>query len=62
MDITEPSHVLAAMGVPLAGARAALRLTVGPDNTEDEVDYLPSVLPEVVAQSRAPSRGGASPK
>ena len=57
----EPSHVLAAMGVPLSRAVAALRLTVGPDNTDDEVDYLLSALPEVVAQSRASSRG-ASPK
>jgi len=57
----EPSHVLAAMGMPLSRAVAALRLTVGPDNTDDEVDYLLSVLPEVVAQSRA-SSGGASPK
>jgi cysteine sulfinate desulfinase/cysteine desulfurase-like protein len=40
---------------------AALRLTVGPDNTDDEVDYLLSVLPEVVAESRASSRS-ASPK
>jgi len=58
----EPSHVLAAMGVPLARAVAALRLTVGPDNTDDEVDYLLSLLPQVVAESRARSRGGASPK
>ncbi len=58
----EPSHVLAAMGLPLSGAVAALRLTVGPDNTDEEVDYLLSVLPEVVAQSRAKSHGGASPK
>ncbi len=51
------------MGVPLSGAVAALRLTtVGPDNTDEEVDYLLSVLPEIVAQSRARSRGGASPK
>jgi len=58
----EPSHVLVAMGVPLARAVAALRLTVGPDNTDDEVDYLLSLLPQVVAESRAKSRGGASPK
>jgi len=57
----EPSHVLAAMGVPLARAVAALRLTVGPDNTDDEVDHLLSALPEVVAESRASSRG-TSPK
>ena len=58
----EPSHVLVAMGVPLSRAVAALRLTVGPDNTDDDVDHLLSVLPEVVAQSRAGSRGAASPK
>ncbi len=58
----EPSHVLVAMGMPMTRAVAALRLTVGPDNTDDDVDHLLSVLPEVVAQSRARSRGGASPK
>ena len=58
----EPSHVLAAMGVPLARAVAALRLTVGPENTDDEVDHLLSVLPEVVAESRASNRSGSSPK
>jgi cysteine desulfurase len=58
----EPSHVLVAMGVPLTRAVAALRLTVGPDNSDEEVDYLLSVLPGVVAQSRAQSRGASSPK
>ncbi len=57
----EPSHVLVAMGVPLARAVAALRLTVGPDNRDEEVDYVLSVLPEVVAESRAKSRD-TSPK
>jgi cysteine desulfurase len=58
----EPSHVLVAMGMPLSRAVAALRLTVGPDNTDEDVDHLLSVLPGVVAESRAKSRGGASPK
>jgi cysteine desulfurase len=58
----EPSHVLVAMGMPLTRAVAALRLTVGPDNTDEEVDYLLSELSRVVAQSRAQSRGAASPK
>ena len=48
----EPSHVLVAMGVPLSKAVAALRLTVGPENTEAQLDYVLSVLPEVVATSR----------
>ncbi len=51
-----------AMGMPLSVAVAALRFTVGPDNTDKEVDYLLSVLPEIVAHSRAQSRVGASPK
>ena len=51
----EPSHVLVAMGVPLSRAIAALRLTVGPDNTDDEIDRVLAVLPEVVARSRAAS-------
>ncbi len=59
----EPSHVLVAMGVPLARAVAALRLTVGPDNTDEDIDYLLSVLPSVVAQSRARNQeGGGAPK
>lgn len=57
----EPSHVLMAMGLPLRQAAAALRFTVGPENTEEEIDYLLAVLPEIVAQSRAAS-SSASPK
>lgn len=57
----DPSHVLTAMGLPLTEAVAALRLTVGPDNTDEDVDRLLSVLPDVVAEARA--RGpAASPK
>ncbi len=58
----EPSHVLVAMGLPLSKAVAALRITVGPENTDEEIDCLLSVLPEVVAQSRTRSRGAVSPK
>lgn len=58
----EPSHVLVAMGLPLSQAVAALRLTVGPDNTDEDVDYLLSVLPEVVSRSRASGGGTGSPK
>ncbi|MBI2913294.1 MAG: cysteine desulfurase [Chloroflexi bacterium] len=48
----EPSHVLVAMGLPLSKAVAALRLTVGPENTDQEIDHVLSVLPQVVASSR----------
>ena len=49
----EPSHVLVAMGLPLMKAAGALRLTVGPENTEAEVDRMLEVLPDVVVDSRA---------
>ena len=49
----EPSHVLVAMGVPPELARGSLRLTLGRDNTEDDVDRLLEVLPGVVERMRA---------
>jgi cysteine desulfurase len=58
----EPSHVLTAMGMPLNRAAGVLRLTCGPENTEDEIDYVLSVLPDVVAESRANARHGLSSK
>ncbi|MEO8458171.1 MAG: cysteine desulfurase family protein [Chloroflexota bacterium] len=55
----EPSHVLNAIGMPLRRAFGALRLTVGPENTTDEIDQLLAVLPDIVAASRAePKRVG----
>ncbi|MEO7665783.1 MAG: cysteine desulfurase family protein [Dehalococcoidia bacterium] len=52
----EPSHVLAAIGVPLRRAFGALRLTVGPENTDEEINRVLAVLPEIVAKSRANPR------
>jgi cysteine desulfurase len=49
----EPSHVLAATGMPLRRAVGALRLTVGPENTPQEMERVLAVLPDVVAASRA---------
>ena len=36
----QPSHVLAAMGVPPPLARAAVRVSLGPTTTESEIDCL----------------------
>ena len=47
------SHVLTAMGVPVDVARGALRLTLGADITEKQVEYLADILPRVVEQARA---------
>lgn len=49
----EPSHVLTAMGVPEELARGSLRLTVGKDNTREEVDRLLDTLPRIVERIRA---------
>ncbi len=52
----EPSHVLGAIGMPLRKAFGVLRLTVGPENTEEEIDHVLAVLPGIVAKSRANPR------
>lgn len=49
----EPSHVLTAMGVPNEAAHGSLRLTVGLDNTEEEVESALQVLPGIVERLRA---------
>ena len=51
----EPSHVLVATGIPTEIAHGSLRFTVGPDNTDGDVDYVLSVLPEIVQRLRAMS-------
>ncbi len=51
--VPEASHVLLAMGLSEADARGALRFTLGPDTTADEIDALLAVLPGVVERARA---------
>ena len=48
----EPSHVLAAMGVPRDEARCSLRLSLGPTTTDEDVDLALEVVPELVARLR----------
>lgn len=48
----EPSHVLLSIGVPVEVAHGSLRLSLGRDNTEDDVDYILEVLPRVVQRLR----------
>lgn len=48
----EPSHVLTAMGVSRELAAGALRLTLGPENTMEEVDVTVETVAEVVARLR----------
>jgi cysteine desulfurase len=48
----EPSHILLAIGLNEVEAHGSLRLTLGRENTEEEIDYLLEVLPEVVGRLR----------
>jgi cysteine desulfurase len=48
----EPSHVLTAMGVESRLAVSGLRLTLGRENTAQDVDYVLGVLPEIVRKLR----------
>lgn len=49
----EPSHVLLAIGRQADLAQGSLRITFGRENTDEDVDYLLSVLPGLVARLRA---------
>jgi cysteine desulfurase len=48
----EASYVLAAMGVPEAWAKGALRFSLGHGTTGDDIDRALSIVPEVVASLR----------
>ena len=51
----DPSHVLMAIGLPHEIAHGSLRLTLGEQNTPEDVDYLIEKVTEVVAGLRAMS-------
>ena len=48
----EPSHVLTAMGLTPDRARASIRFSLGKQNTEEEVDFAVSLVPETVSRLR----------
>jgi cysteine desulfurase len=52
---TEPSHVLMAMGLDKARARASLRFSLLKTATEADVDYVLRVVPDAVERLRAVS-------
>lgn len=51
----DPSHVLLAMGIPHEIAHGSVRMTLGRDNTEEDIDYVLKVLPEIIERLRAMS-------
>jgi len=50
--VPEASHVLLALGLDEPTARGALRFTIGPGTTADEVDALVAALPDAVARAQ----------
>ena len=48
----DPSHVLLAIGLPHEVAHGSLRLSLGEENTDEDVDYLLQAVPEVVEYLR----------
>jgi cysteine desulfurase len=51
----EPSHVLLALGLKHEEAHGSLMFTLGKENTEEEVDYVISLMPGIVKRLRAMS-------
>ena len=51
----DPSHVLLAIGLPHEIAHGSLRLSLGTENTEADVDYVLEKLPGIVENLRAMS-------
>ncbi|HHU22313.1 MAG TPA: cysteine desulfurase NifS [Clostridiales bacterium] len=48
----DPSHVLLAIGLPHEIAHGSLRLSLSEYNTEEEMDYILTAVPQVVARLR----------
>ena len=51
----DPSHVLLAIGLPHEIAHGSLRLSLGTETTDEEVDYVLEKLPEILSILRAMS-------
>ncbi|GAB10683.1 cysteine desulfurase [Gordonia araii NBRC 100433] len=51
--VAQASHVLLAMGLPMATARGSLRFSLSQTTTDDDVDRVGGVIGDVVARARA---------
>jgi cysteine desulfurase len=56
----KPSHVLKAVGFSYEEITGSLRLSIGPQNTKDEIDFTVSVLSDIIAELRNLSPFSAS--
>ena len=52
----EPSHVLVAIGVESEFAQGSLRVTIGEENTKEDIDYLVNCLEEIINELRSKNR------
>src|SRR5262249_38826027 len=55
----EPSPVILALGVPREEAATAVRFSLGPDNTDEEIDEVCALLPLLVERVRTATGSGA---
>ena len=51
--VHRPSHVLMAMGHDEIGATSSLRFSLGANTTAEDIDYVLSVIPEVIDMAKA---------
>ena len=51
----DPSHVLLSIGLPHEVAHGSVRLSLSEENTEEDVDYILEVLPQIVERLRSMS-------
>ena len=58
--VSQPSHVLLAMGADVERARGSLRFSLGHTSTDADVDHLLEVIPGVVERARRAGMSGAS--
>lgn len=57
--ILEPSHVMAALGVGSERGASAVRFSLGPSTSAEEIERVLELLPRVVAAAKGNSVGGA---
>ena len=48
----DPSHVLMAVGLDAEHAHGSIRLSMGRDNTKEDMDYVLGVLPPIIKRLR----------
>ncbi len=57
--VSQPSHVLLALGADVERARGSLRFSLGHTSTDADVDHLLDVIPAVVERARRAGMSGA---